>query len=142
MTNNNDKLNKLQADLVSALRGLPSKWQLLGELSAKVQNPTDPAIAVDEALAEDYRQIASLTDAILQLSDDEFAKALVGKLGSLISAEIKFLRGAAGLLGTAPQLLHTVIGKVIWTLGGLTGAAQHKQLIQTVAEAEAYFSAA
>jgi hypothetical protein len=138
----NDKLSKHQTDLVSAIRRLPSRWQLLGQLSANVREPADPAIAVNAALAEEYGRIALLSDAILQLSDDERAKALVSKLGDLVSSEIKFLRGAAAFVGTAPAALNTAIGKLVWLLGSLTGAAKHQQLVAAMAETEAYFSSA
>ena len=149
---NDDKLDTHKAQLLDALRERPSRLQQLAQLSANIQGPTGPedtqrwatdcVETVNGALADVYRRIAVHADSIMQLADDERAKALATKLGSLASAQITDLRDAAGELGSIKDVPSFIFWKLKWFFGGIFGKVRETQIVAATAEAEAYFSAA
>jgi hypothetical protein len=144
---NNDKLVQLQTDLVSAIRDWGSKWEHLQQLAGDAKSQVDRKAAVDEFLGEPTARITLCSEAILQLTDDKQTEALVSKLDGLISAEIGFWRAAANIGAAIPDAVkntpvYQVLGRLASMLLGPPAAIRHEELVATMAEAEAYFSAA
>jgi hypothetical protein len=147
----NDKLAQRQKDLVNAIRDWRSKWKLLQEriqqLAANALNQAERAAVVDEALGEPTARITLCSEAILQLTDDKRTEALVCKLDGLISAEVGFWRSAANVGAAIPDAVkntpvYQVLGRLVSAFLIPPAAMRHKELVATMAEAEAYFSAA
>jgi hypothetical protein len=140
------------AGLIATLHELPPKLQLIQQRKASIPNITtlqdverwaaEYKTIIDQTVSDGYARIAMHADAILQLSDHERIKVLVGKLAKLTTAEISDHREAATHLETVSDMADFLGWTLKWAGGALGAVVRRQQIVALTAELENYFSSA
>jgi hypothetical protein len=147
----NEKLQAHIADLLNALHELPSHGQAVREQRKGIQLSglfqglerwaTEYRAVVEGVMGDVYRRIALHADAALQLADDERARAILGKLSHLATAEIRQIRENAEHLESVSDS-KSFSGWVLRSLpSGVAATLRRMRIVVATTELERYFDA-